>query len=136
MSSKIYQIELNNLNESDDLSHPIFEDFSNLLNVESENFIGFSGGNILFVNLSETELKLFLYILEKNDIDFTLKDVSWEVIRGDIQREHPEVENLSPGIFTDFRYNNTSVDDILDKINERGIESIDDIDKYILNANR
>ena len=37
-------------------------------------------------------------------------------------------------MFDNFRIENTSVDDVLDKILERGINSIDTIDKMILGS--
>ena len=37
-------------------------------------------------------------------------------------------------MFDNFRIENTSVDDVLDKILEKGINSIDNIDKIILGS--
>ena len=37
-------------------------------------------------------------------------------------------------MFDDFRIENTTIDDVLDKILEKGIDSIDSIDKRILEA--
>ena len=37
-------------------------------------------------------------------------------------------------MFDNFRIENTSVDDVLDKILEKGINSIDNIDKMILGS--
>ena len=53
---------------------------------------------------------------------------------GDIQKKFPEVEKLTPYMFDNFRIENTSVDDVLDKILEKGINSIDNIDKIILGS--
>ena len=43
-------------------------------------------------------------------------------------------EKLTPYMFDNFRIENTSVDDVLDKILEKGINSIDNIDKMILGS--
>jgi len=59
----------------------------------------------------------------------TKTDVTEQVIRGGIQAEYPEVEK---GLFENFRLENTTVDNVLDKISSFGIESLDHIDKAIL----
>ena len=64
--------------------------------------------------------------------EFTKTDVTDKVISGEIAKEYPEVKEVTPKLFTDFRLDNTSVDDILDKIIESGIDSLDKIDKTIL----
>ena len=58
----------------------------------------------------------FCNLLSKYDIEFNISDVTESVIKGDIQKMYPDVEELTPNLFEDFRYDNTSVDDILDKI--------------------
>jgi hypothetical protein len=59
-------------------------------------------------------------------------DVTEKVISGEIQAEYPEVEKE---LFENFRLDNVTVDDVLDKISRLGIESLDDIDKKILEKN-
>jgi hypothetical protein len=132
-SNKIYQISIKGDNkETDSASHPIYKDFSNILDVEDNKYIGFTDDNKIFIRLPDYKFNSFCSLLSKYNIVFDVYDVTEDVIKGDIQKKYPDVEELTPYIFEDFRYDNTSIDDILDKINERGIDSIDDIDKSIL----
>jgi len=132
-SNKIYQISIKVDNkETDNDSHPIYEDFSTILDIEDNKYIGFTDDNKIFIRLLDYKFKRFCNLLSKYDIEFDVKDVTQDVIKGDIQKKYPDVEELTPHLFEDFRYDNTSIDDILDKINERGIDSIDFIDKSIL----
>ena len=56
-----------------------------------------------------------------------IKDVSDKVISGELQRLYPEVESLTPKLFRKFRLDNETVDDVLDKINECGLKSLDKV---------
>jgi hypothetical protein len=132
-SNKIYQISIKVDNkETDSDSHPIYKDFSNILDVEDNKYIGFTDDNKIFIRLPDYKFNSFCNLLSKYNIVFDVYDVTEDVIKGDIQKKYPDVEELTPYIFEDFRYDNTSIDDILDKINERGIDSLDEIDKSIL----
>lgn len=130
--SKIYQITIKSDNqEIDSESHPIYEELSTIIGEEGGKYMGFEDDKI-FVRLVDYKFNNLCNLLSKYNIIFEFIDVSEGVIKGDIQKEYTQVENLTPNLFKDFRYDNTSINDILDKINERGIGSIDSIDKDIL----
>ena len=57
-----------------------------------------------------------------------MSDVTDAVISGELERKFPESYKL----FNNFRLDNTSLDNILDKINNGGIESLDKVDRLIL----
>ena len=77
------------------------------------------------MNIKFKKLKEFLKNISKTD-------VTDKVISGEIQKLYPEVEKFTPKLFENFRLDNTTIDDVLDKINDKGIESLDDIDKKVL----
>lgn len=133
-ASKIYKISITSEidEDNDDFNHPIYEDFTKILDLDENKYIGFADSKTIFTRLLDYKFKLFCGILSKYGIEFDIEDVTSSVIKGDIQKQYPDVEKLTPHIFEDFRYDNTSIDDVLDKINEKGINSIDDIDKNIL----
>lgn len=132
-SNNVYQITIKSDNtETDNEYHPIYRDFYSILDVEDNKYIGFTDDNKIFIRLPDYKFNSFCNLLSKYDIEFSVSDVTESVIKGDIQKRYPDVEELTPHLFEHFRYNNTSVNDILDKIIERGISSIDEIDKSIL----
>jgi len=132
-ASKIFQIIIRSESpETENESHPIYQDFTDVLDPEDSKYIGFANDNKIFLRLIDYKFNNFCKVLSKYNIDFDFSDVTESVIKGDIQKKYPDVEELTPHIFEDFRYDNTSIDDILDKINERGIDSLDEIDKSIL----
>jgi hypothetical protein len=138
--NKIYQItileDVENINSNDnDFSHPFFEDITLSLNEKDTNYIGFSDNDEMFVRLDTIKLKRVVDIMKKYFV-IDIKDVSDKVISGEIQKLYPEVESVTPKLFKNFRLDNGTVDDILDKINETGINSLDKIDKKILKKSR
>ena len=125
--NKIYQItileDVENINSNDnDFSHPFFEDITLSLNEKDTNYIGFSDNDEMFVRLDTIKLKRVVDIMKKYFV-IDIKDVSDKVISGEIQKLYPEVESVTPKLFKNFRLDNGTVDDILDKINETGINS-------------
>jgi DNA-binding Lrp family transcriptional regulator len=135
-SNKIYLIKFTkkvDLNTLDDFDHPIYKDLVNLLDKGDDKLIGFTNDENIFLRLPYNKVNEICNILIKHGFEFNVSDVTKLVIKGDIEKIYPEVEELNPGIFKNFRMENTSIDDILDKINEKGIGSIDEIDKEILN---
>jgi hypothetical protein len=131
----IYLLKLDEIAEitdtpNDDFSHPIFSDLAFSLGDVSE-YIGFSDDERLFVRLTEPKLNVLEYILNKYT-SFTKEDITDRVISGEIQKLYPEVEKLTPMIFEKFRIDVTTVDDVLDKISDSGLSSLDCIDITIL----
>lgn len=131
----IYLLKLDEIEElkdtpNDDFSHPIFSDLALSLG-DFSKYIGFSDDECLFVRLPESNLKVLEYILNKYT-SFTKEDVTDRVISGEMQKLYPEVEELTPKIFEKFRIDVTTVDDVLDKISDSGLSSLDRIDLTIL----
>jgi hypothetical protein len=137
--NRIYQItiveDVENINSDDDFSHPFFEEIALSLNVKDTNYIGFSDNDEMFVRLDTIKLKRVVDIMKKYFV-IEVKDVSDKVISGELQRLYPEVETLTPKLFRRFRLDNETVDDVLDKINENGLKSLDKVDKKILKKSR
>jgi hypothetical protein len=137
-SNKIYLIrlkeEINGIGEIErdsDFSHPFFTEISNVVEVEEAKYIGFSNNEDVFVRLDELKFNQILSVFKKY-YELTIEDVTDKVINGEMQKLYPEVECLTPVLFTDFRLENTSTDDVLDKINVTGINCLDEIDEKIL----
>lgn len=118
--------------EDDNFNRPVYKDLSLSLNDEDKNYIGFADNEDMFIRLLDYKVDEVCKILKKNGFSFDVEDVTSEVIRGKVQKEYPEVHKLTPYLFEDFRIDNTTIDDVLDKINETGIESLDKIDKFVL----
>jgi hypothetical protein len=89
----------------------------------------------MFVRLNTIKLKRVVDIMKKYFV-IDIKDVSDKVISGELQKLYPEVESLTPKLFRKFRLDNETVDDVLDKINENGLKSLDKVDKKILKKSR
>jgi len=138
--NRIYQItiveDVENINSDDnDFSHPFFEEVALSLNEKDANYIGFSNNDEMFVRLDTIKLKRVVDIMNKYFV-IEIKDVSDKVISGELQKLYPEVESLTPKLFRKFRLDNETVDDVLDKINEGGLKSLDKVDKKILKKSR
>lgn len=136
-SNKIYLLKFTDIPtglDDDDFNHPVYEDLSSSLNDEENKYIGFAENEDMFIRLLDYKVNEICNILEKHGFCFSMVDVTSDVIRGEIQKEYPEVGKLTPHLFENFRIDNTTVDDVLDKINEFGINSLDKIDKFILES--
>lgn len=122
-------IEEYNIDSTD--NHPIYEELSDCLEPGDSDYLGFTKDDDIFVRLPDYKVNKITAVLCKY-FEFTKTDVTDKVISGDIEKIYPEVKEVTPKLFNDFRLDNTSVDDILDKIIEGGIDSLDKIDKTIL----
>lgn len=133
-SNNIYFVRFTKSSDIEDDTHPIYQDLSNALDKEDGKYLGFTNGEDLFIRLVYFKVQKVLDVFTKYGFEFEVTDVTSDVISGDIQKKFPEVEKLTPYMFDNFRIENTSVDDVLDKILEKGINSIDNIDKMILGS--
>lgn len=132
-SNKIYLLAfVSKPNIDNDLEHPVYKDLSSFLDIEDYKYIGFSESEDMFIRLVDYKVDKICSILKENGFVFIKHDITQEVINGETQIKYPEVNKLTPRLFENFRIENTSVDDVLDKINRNGISSLDDIDKSIL----
>lgn len=67
----------------------------------------------------------------KHNVKFTFKDVTNDILTYKITQE--DFKNKNASFYFDlFLKKNLSVDDVLDKINEQGIDSLNDIEKNVL----
>ena len=114
----------------EDMTHPFYDEISQVIGEEDVKYMGFTDEDDLFITLDDYRIEKVTFLLQKYFI-VTKTDVTEKVISGEMQAEYPEVEN---GLFENFRLENTIVDDVLDKISRLGIESLDDIDKAILES--
>jgi hypothetical protein len=133
-SNNIYFVHFTKSSDIEDDNHPIYQDLSNALDKEDSKYLGFTDSEDLFIRLVHFKVQKVLDIFTKYGFEYNVTDVTNDVISGDIQKKYPEVEKLTPYMFDDFRIENTSVDDVLDKILEKGINSLDSIDKVILGS--
>jgi urate oxidase len=138
-SNKIYfvkftkSVDVNGVDDND-FTHPIYSDLNDILDVNESKYLGFTNDENLFIRLLDYKVKSVLDVFSKHGFEFKVFDVTSKVISGDIQKMYPEVQDLTPYMFDDFRLENTTQDDVLDKILEKGIDSLDDLDKRILSA--
>jgi len=134
-SDKIFLISFTKRIEvGDNYNHPLYTDMANCLSEGDDKYIGFAKNEDMFVRLSESKVKSLCSVFEKYGFEFNLTDITSELIKGEICKKYPEVDFLTPGLFENFRIDETSVNDVLDKISEKGIASLDDIDKRILKS--
>jgi len=133
-SNNIYFVRFTKFSDIEDDNHPIYQDLSNALDKEDSKYLGFTNNEDVFIRLVYFKVQKVLDVFSKHGFEFEVTDVTNGVISGDIQKKFPEVEKLTPFMFDDFRIENTTIDDVLDKILEKGIDSIDSIDKRILEA--
>ena len=129
--SKIYylkivnDIEEYNINSTN--NHPIYEELSNCLDIADIQYLEFTNDDDIFVRLPNYKIDKIITTLSKY-FKYTMSDVTDAVISGELERKFPESYKL----FNNFRLDNTSLDNILDKINNGGIESLDKVDRLIL----
>jgi hypothetical protein len=131
--NKIYQIKLldKDLLDNEVIDAFLFE-FALTIDSEESNYMGFSNDDDIFIRLEEYKCDKIVNILSKYFI-FIIEDVSDKALSGELKKNYPEVDKLTPKLFKNFRKENTTVDYILDKINKKGFESLDKIDIKILN---
>ena len=133
-SNTVYFIEFTKKVDTgnDDFTHPIYNELSQILDDGDDKLLGFTNSENIILRLFEHKVKEICSLFEKYGFELTVSDVTDKVICGDMQLEYPEVQELTPKIFDIFRLENETIDNVLDKINERGIESLDYIDQEIL----
>ena len=116
--------------DNNDFTHPLYAEIAQILVEEDTKHLGFTKDNAMFATLEDAKLEKLSDVMNKYFI-ISKTDVTEQVIRGEIQAEYPEVEKE---LFENFRLENTTVDNVLDKIGSLGIESLDYIDKMILGS--
>jgi hypothetical protein len=112
------------LNEISDVLDP-----GDMDNVVSEEY---DDSEYMFFRLSKMKVMRICSILEPY-VNFDLVEVGENIIKGETKDFDFIVSNTQfKSFFDNYRLDVADVDDILDKINNKGIENIDEIDKIIL----
>lgn len=129
---KIYLFKLvgEDIEDDADFAHPFFAEIVTVIGEDDLKYLGFTKNDDIFMTLNDDKIERVTKLIQKYFI-FSKTDVTEKVLSGEIQREYPEVEKE---LFEIFRFENTTIDDVLDKINCSGIESLDYIDKIILES--
>jgi hypothetical protein len=117
---------------SDDFSNPLYQQLGDLIELNDVKYLGFTDSNGILLQLETLQLKKVINLFE-NHFDITITDVTDQVLSGEMEKMYPEVEELTPNFFSNFRLENTSIDDVLDKINNLGSKSLDNLDLKIIN---
>lgn len=87
---------------------------------------------VLFFRLSYMKVMRICSILDPY-VEYSIEEVSEKIISGDMNEyDFIMKSDEFKKFFDTFRLDITSVDDVLDKILSKGINSIDDVDKMIL----
>jgi hypothetical protein len=123
------------VNLTDDLQEMILTKIANVLDKNDDKDIvveSVDDKEFMFFRLSYMKVMRICSILQPY-INYSVDEISDKVILGDVDEYDFIIDNddLSK-FFNSFRLDNASVDDILDKILDKGINSLDEIDKLIL----
>ena len=135
-SNKIYHIRLEkeivktNYQEND-FSHPIYAELATIIEQEEAKYIWISDEDELFIRLDENKYKSIKSTFEKY-YELVSEDITEKLLKGEIEKLNPKIKFSNEAFFTSFRKEYTSIDDLLDKINAKGIDSLDAVDKAML----
>ena len=77
---------------------------------------------------SEEALDYIKYLFYKYEVKFNIYDITNDFLIGKV--------DINDVDFQKYLLENLDIDTILDKINELGLESLNDIDKRVLNGNK
>lgn len=106
-----------------------------------EKYVAFGEDDFMYLFVEDYKVKSVLNYLLENDLVVSHRDVTDEIISGEIYDDvdfksiyetTDEYELQFKKVFDTFILKNVSPDNVLDKINEKGIESLTDVDKEIL----
>jgi hypothetical protein len=144
LSNKIFRFDI----ESNDISDEQEIEFLRKMSEIGYNHTVSNDGIMSFVEINQNRCEM--YIRDNGDsinsiysilVDFfdkvSFSDCTDQVIfDNDMFKKINEIDDYDSDktkkLFIDFRKELTSIDDILDKISEKGIDYIDDIDKEVL----
>ena len=130
---------LNDLRESSDLSNKImfdrvFDSIQHIGFIDDDNMLS------LFCSSSDFNFKRLSVLFTNLSIDFSCVDLTNKVLLSDniktsyLDEEGVDMTDEINKFINDFYLNNVTLDIILDKINIKGVSSINDIDKSILES--
>lgn len=135
VSNKIFLIRTINIPKDVD-ENRLLREFSDCFDEGDENNYAVeevNGNDYIFLRFPDYKVEKVCRVLDKY-INYTIEEISHDVLvdcKEDISEilKNPEYKPF----FDSFRIENAQVDDVLDKILIRGVDSLDDIDKQILN---
>ena len=127
---------------STDLTKEREELLSSTFSIEEEKtiFNYFESGNITYDIIDENgfitsyylcskeALDYIKYLFYKYEVKFNIYDITNDFLIGKV--------DINDVDFQKYLLENLDIDTILDKINELGLESLNDIDKRVLNGNK
>jgi hypothetical protein len=132
---KIYRFRLigDDIDDGDnnDFSHPFYTEIAGVIDPEDVQYMRFSKDKTMFITIEDSRIKEISAVFAKHFI-LSIADISDDVLACSIQHEYPDVDQE---YFDEYRLANTTMDDVLDKINKSGMCSLDHIDKTILESN-
>jgi hypothetical protein len=133
-SNKIYLIKI--LSEPNDKETQIMlAEVAACFEPEDEgNFVveDVNGLDYIFLRFEDYKVDKICKVLDKY-IRYEVEEIGDKLILGNEAEFKDILKNDEfKKLFDSFRIDNTKVDDVLDKINYKGIDSLDDIDKKIL----
>lgn len=131
----VYRIDTNlTKKESEDIYKNLTYD--EIEDIESFNMsacdVEINGVMSSFIITTRDVLVKIILFLRQNQIDFSYEDISDEVLFGQMSFESVEFQE---GI-NDFIRKNITIDTVLDKINQYGIENLSEFDKKFLDNNK
>lgn len=118
--------------DKDDFSHPFYTEIAGVISNDDVKYMEFGKKETMFMAIDESRFNTISAVFKKYFV-LSITDVSDEVLSGTIQKEYPEIKSE---IFDQFRLAKTTIDDVLDKISRSGIESLDQIDRMILDSSK
>lgn len=126
----IYKIE--QLENTKDLSHVVIaeEELKKLEELELTQLIIEDKGSYVIGLFTDEHINMLVYIFEKYQVKFSISDITSKFISST-----PFVDMFrgKEKQIKSFIFNSISVNDVLDKINQSGIESLNEIDYLVLN---
>jgi glycosyltransferase involved in cell wall biosynthesis len=125
-----FNLFINHYKEND-FSHPIYTELATIIKLVEAKYIWISDDDELFIRLDENKYKRIKGAFEKY-YELIAEDITEKLLRGEIEKLNPKIKFSNEAFFTSFRKEYTSVDDLLDKINAKGFDALDTIDKSIL----
>lgn len=131
----VYRIDTNlTKKESEDIYKNLTYD--EIEDIESFNMnacdVEINGVMSSFIITTRDVLVKIILFLRQNQIDFSYEDISDEVLFGQMSFESVEFQES----INDFIRENITIDTVLDKINQYGIENLSEFDKKFLDNNK
>lgn len=130
---KLIKFKSKDMEAFNDFTHPIFFELGTTIDGEDEKYIWISDDDQLFINLDFYKIKKISSVFEKYFV-IKINEVSKYILRGQFNLFTIPISCFEDDFFKNFKIKHTILDDVLDKINTKGLTSLDVIDYQILNT--